>query len=50
MDTLDDDQVLERQDRLAIPARSRDLKGIDAVMQELLAEAVQGESEDGGSL
>lgn len=50
MDTLDDDQVLERQDRLAISARNSDLKGIDAVMQELLAEAVQGESEDGGSL
>lgn len=46
LDTLDDDQVLEKQDRLSEPAQLRDLRGVDAVARELLAEALQASGND----
>ena len=39
--TLDDDQVLERQDRLSGPAKSRDHRRVNAVVRDLIAEALQ---------
>jgi len=36
---LDDEQVLERHDRLAVPASRQDVQGVDAVVRELIAEA-----------
>lgn len=42
----DDEQVLERHDRLAALASRQDVRGVEKVVRELIAEASRNDSTD----